>query len=66
VSKLHNNGIDDKPTSSTIRKCRALLLIATTPVVGYANHPMQPLTLREIFPYLSKNKKLKNRDKLCQ
>jgi len=59
MSELNNNCIEDQPTSRTVRKYRASLLIATTPVLDYVNGSMQPLTLHEIFPYLSKRQKTK-------
>lgn len=58
MSNLDNHCIEDNQlTSKKIRKRRASLLIATTPVLDYVNGSMQPIILNEIVPYLSKNKK---------
>ena len=61
MSELNKIAASDNPQSTQYRKkSLAMLTIATTQVIEYDNHPMQSLSLREIFPYLSKNKKLKN------
>ena len=50
-------GDNPQPTTQYRKKSLAMLTIATTEMTDYANHPMQPLSLHEIFPYLSKDKK---------
>lgn len=58
MSELKKITAGDNPQPTQYRKkSLAMLTIATTEMTDYANHPMQPLSLREIFPYLSKNKK---------
>ena len=56
---------DNQETSRTTRKYRSSLLITTTPVIDYANHSMQPLSLRDIFPYLSKRQIATNKAQSC-
>ena len=60
MSKLNTNYLgNDQAISRVRRKYISSLLITTTPVIDYADHPMQPLSVGEIFPYLSKRQKTK-------
>ena len=58
MRELNKIAVGHNPQPTQYRKkSLAMLTIATTEMTDYSNHPMQSLSLREIFPYLSKNKK---------